>query len=119
MDLESTHTPKTSAPDSNTSVNSLDFCIYSYAVTIDRVPVSLGGGFFFVVTAGSYLLANLGASLLTAARQGWKYLPLLPLVFASLHLSYGLGFLAGLFKFWNRWGHHGKTTPVRVGDTSG
>lgn len=50
-----------------------------------------------------YLFANLLASLLTAAKRGWKYLPLLPVVFAILHLAYGLGFLAGLLKFWNRW----------------
>jgi hypothetical protein len=29
---------------------------------------------------------------------------LLPVVFATLHISYGLGFLYGLAKFWNRWG---------------
>ncbi len=56
-----------------------------------------------LVVPSIYLLANLFASLYTAAARGWKYLPLLPLVFATLHLSYGLGFLAGLFKFWNRW----------------
>ena len=50
-----------------------------------------------------YLLANLFASLYTAATRGWKYLPLLPLVFAILHLSYGLGFLVGLLKFRRRW----------------
>lgn len=50
-----------------------------------------------------YLLTNILASLYTAATRGWKYLPLLPLVFAILHLSYGLGFLVGLFKFRSRW----------------
>ncbi|MBI3162045.1 MAG: glycosyltransferase family 2 protein [Chloroflexi bacterium] len=50
-----------------------------------------------------YLLANLFASLSTAATRGWKHIPLLPVVFAILHLSYGLGFLVGLFKFRNRW----------------
>jgi hypothetical protein len=50
-----------------------------------------------------YILADLFASFYTAATRGWKYLPLLPLVFAILHLSYGLGFLVGLFKFWSRW----------------
>jgi len=50
------------------------------------------------------LFANLIASMATATRKGWKYLPLLPLVFAILHLSYGLGFLVGLVKFINRWG---------------
>ena len=53
---------------------------------------------------GIYTLANLSASFLIALREGWRYLPLLPLAFATIHLSYGLGFLVGLFKFWNRWG---------------
>ncbi len=59
-----------------------------------------------------YLFANLSASLYTASKHGWKHLPLLPLVFAILHISYGLGFLAGLFKFWNRWGDKTGKTPA-------
>jgi hypothetical protein len=50
------------------------------------------------------LLADLGASLWTAYWKGWKHLPLLPLVYSVLHISYGLGFLVGLVKFANRWG---------------
>jgi GT2 family glycosyltransferase len=50
-----------------------------------------------------YLLANLSASIMAASGQGFKKLILLPLAFAIIHLSYGLGFLGGLFKFWNRW----------------
>lgn len=50
-----------------------------------------------------YLLANLSASIITASGQEFKKLLLLPLAFAIIHLSYGLGFLVGLFKFWNRW----------------
>jgi len=52
---------------------------------------------------GVYLGANLVASILTAREAGWRYLPLLPLAFSTLHISYGLGFLAGLVKFWKRW----------------
>ena len=44
-----------------------------------------------------YLAASLVASIWTASRKGWKYLPLLPIVFATIHLSWGIGFLAGLF----------------------
>lgn len=67
------------------------------------------GRFLLLAVAGSYLLANLAASLLTASKNGWRHLPLLPLVYAILHLSYGLGFLAGLVKFAHRWGDkHGK-----------
>jgi hypothetical protein len=35
-------------------------------------------------------------------RSNWRELVSLPVVFALLHLSYGLGFLVGLIKFWNR-----------------
>jgi hypothetical protein len=52
----------------------------------------------------SYVIATITASLVTAAKKGWRHLPLLPVVFATLHCSYGLGFLAGLIKFWKRWG---------------
>lgn len=47
-----------------------------------------------------YLAASLLASIWAASRRGWKYLPLLPFLFATIHLSWGTGFLAGLF----RWG---------------
>ncbi len=46
-----------------------------------------------------YLLANLIVSISIAARHGWSHLPRLPLVFAILHLAYGLGFWAGLIRF--------------------
>ena len=51
----------------------------------------------------SYLLADLAAALWAATRRGWRFLPLLPIIFPVLHLSYGLGFLFGLVKFGNRW----------------
>jgi succinoglycan biosynthesis protein ExoA len=53
---------------------------------------------------GAYALANLAASVLTARKGGWGHLPLLPAVFAVLHVGYGLGFLLGLVRYANRWG---------------
>lgn len=50
-----------------------------------------------------YLFANLTASILTVSGQSTKKLLLLPVAFAIIHFSYGLGFLIGLFRFWNRW----------------
>lgn len=50
-----------------------------------------------------YTIANLGASLSTAAKGGRRYLPYLPLAFLALHTSYGAGFLVGLVKFARRW----------------
>ena len=44
----------------------------------------------------AYTGATIIASLATARRDGWDVLPYLPLVFATYHASYGLGFLAGI-----------------------
>lgn len=57
------------------------------------------------VIIGCYLIVNLIASARTASRcdQFWPHLILLPIVYSSLHLSYGLGFSFGLIKFARRW----------------
>ncbi|MBN1966716.1 MAG: glycosyltransferase family 2 protein [Anaerolineae bacterium] len=44
----------------------------------------------------AYTLAVGAAAAITAARRGWSHLPRLPLVFAILHLSWGLGFWRGI-----------------------
>jgi len=62
------------------------------------------GWIMLALITGSYLAANLTASILTAAKKGWKRLRLLPVTFVILHLSYGFGFIWGLVRFWNRWG---------------
>jgi GT2 family glycosyltransferase len=46
-----------------------------------------------------YLMAAVVASFPAAARHGWRTLPLLPLVFACYHFSYGCGFLRGIMDF--------------------
>ena len=48
---------------------------------------------------GIYSAGNVLASALTAARWGWHLLPRLPLVFVCYHVSYGLGFLRGMWDF--------------------
>jgi cellulose synthase/poly-beta-1,6-N-acetylglucosamine synthase-like glycosyltransferase len=52
------------------------------------------------IVAGPYAAANITASIITAQRN-WRTLPLLPVVFIVLHLSYGLGFLYGVW-YWIR-----------------
>ncbi|MGH7846387.1 MAG: glycosyltransferase family 2 protein [Candidatus Binatia bacterium] len=47
----------------------------------------------------AYASGNLVAATLTAARQGWAYLPCLPVVFACYHFGYGIGFLRGIIDF--------------------
>lgn len=51
----------------------------------------------------AYIVANAAASVAAARRGGWNHLVRLPVVFAALHLSYGVGFIAGLIRFGNRW----------------
>jgi GT2 family glycosyltransferase len=58
--------------------------------------VALGG---WIGVAGLYLLFNVVASNVTAARGNWRLFPLLPLVFACYHLGYGYGFLRGILDF--------------------
>lgn len=79
---------------------------------------------FFPVTAlllltavaGTYLVANVVASVATARHGEWEALPYLPAAFACLHVSYGAGFLVGLGRFWNRWrdGSTGARPTVRT-----
>jgi succinoglycan biosynthesis protein ExoA len=50
----------------------------------------------FALVVASYLSLSLAFSVSIAARKGWRYLPVLPVIFACLHLSWGLGFLYNL-----------------------
>jgi succinoglycan biosynthesis protein ExoA len=47
----------------------------------------------------AYAGAVLTAACIVAKKDGWILFPILPLVFASYHIAYGLGFLAGIFHF--------------------
>jgi len=64
---------------------------------------SVIGVWLFCFVAGSYIMANLAASILTARSRETTQPWLLPVAFAALHLAYGSGFLYGLIRFWNRW----------------
>jgi GT2 family glycosyltransferase len=44
----------------------------------------------------AYLTGCLGAGMFIAAKGGWRYLPALPPILATLHWSHGLGFLSAL-----------------------
>jgi cellulose synthase/poly-beta-1,6-N-acetylglucosamine synthase-like glycosyltransferase len=53
---------------------------------------------FFVILF-AYLLANLAFSSSIALKKGLRYLWVLPAVFSSIHISYGLGYLKGIWDF--------------------
>jgi len=67
--------------------------------------ISLFGWWIFAGIIGCYLTVNLIASarILLSNRPFRFQFFLLPAVFASLHMSYGLGFLVGFVKFAPRW----------------
>ena len=52
---------------------------------------------------GIYLLVNITFSIYESVKSHAKSLVLLPVIYFIMHLSYGLGFLAGLVFFANRW----------------
>jgi succinoglycan biosynthesis protein ExoA len=82
------------------------FCLVSLLVTSTWSHYSK---IFLILYLGVYLAANTAASLWVSSKSNWRNLPVLPLVFAILHLSYGLGFLTGLVRFARRWGD--RSTP--------
>jgi hypothetical protein len=49
------------------------------------------------VLAGLYCSISFVCAFLIAKREGWRFLVVLPLVFATYQLPYALGFLLGLF----------------------
>ena len=67
-------------------------------------PFSRWGASILGLIVAAYAAANLAASWRVSRPLGGPSLALLPAVYATLHLSYGLGFLKGLLWFWNRWG---------------
>ncbi len=50
-----------------------------------------------------YSTANLMATLKVGLKKGRRYIFILPIIFFTLHASYGFGFFAGLVKFSKNW----------------
>ncbi|QRM27240.1 glycosyltransferase family 2 protein [Microvirga sp. VF16] len=80
----------------------------SLILALFLAPFSTYGRWGVLLIAGSYIGANFVASVLTVRRADWHLIPRVALAFVILHFSYGLGFLVGLAKFWNRWHHKGQ-----------
>lgn len=63
--------------------------------------LALAGGFFVVPLIAfvvAYAVASFAAAVWLARRHGWGKLARLPLAFACMHLSYGCGFIIGMFR---------------------
>jgi glycosyltransferase involved in cell wall biosynthesis len=60
-------------------------------------------GWLYGAGLALYLAAAVGASVLVAARRDrWLHLPVLPLIFATIHLGWGSGFWWGMVWWWLR-----------------
>jgi len=82
-------------------------------ITAIVLALSVSWGWIVLFTIlGMYMAVNLGFSALIAAKKGWELLGLLPAAFSIIHVSYGLGFLLGLFKFVNRWNDKTGKVPL-------
>ena len=69
-----------------------------------------------VAILGLYSLSLLAGTLSMARREhGWRVV-LLPLAMSILHLSYGLGFLIGLFRFMLGWFEMSTPAAIRPGE---
>lgn len=86
---------------------------------------ALGGLFstalagLFVLILTSYALA-VGVAAASVARQhGWRHFPRLVLAFATMHLSWGAGFLAGAWKFRRHWSRPEAPPPALVDEPRG
>jgi len=62
--------------------------------------------------AGVYGLAVAATSGYIAARRGWRMWLFVGLAFATMHLAWGTGFLAGLLRFAGRWRVRNVDCPV-------
>ncbi|HUI10810.1 MAG TPA: glycosyltransferase family 2 protein [Bacteroidota bacterium] len=81
------------------------------------VPFAAQGAAALAAVAGAYCAAAIAAAVLTARREKMSMAPLLALAFATLHLSYGLGFLVGMIAFARMWGH--SRPPHTISQLSG
>jgi glycosyltransferase involved in cell wall biosynthesis len=86
--------------------------VLSLLVTILASLISVWGKLALSLILGSYFLSNLIASIWTARGKNWKFILALPFAFTILHLSYGIGFLVGLFRFIHRWGDKDGKVPT-------
>jgi hypothetical protein len=82
--------------------------VLTLMVSMLTAPFSAWARVILLLALGSYAATNLFVSLrLTCQTHVWGRMAVLPLVFVVLHFSYGLGFLAGLIHFSNRWSRPG------------
>lgn len=74
---------------------------------------SAGASFIVLIVFAVYVIANLSVSIVTALKRDVRSFYLLPIAFAILHVSYGVGFLKGVVVFRNKW-HEPKRHSIEL-----
>ena len=72
-------------------------------LSLSIAPFSGFAGWIFLFVVCLYVTLTLLASVLAVRKGRWQSLHMLPLIYATLHLSYGTGFIWGLVAFRKRW----------------
>ena len=72
--------------------------VLSLLATAVSACFTVYGLFALAAIFGAYVLAALVADIAACSRYGWNYVFVLPPLFLSVHLSYGVGTLVGLVK---------------------
>ena len=57
------------------------------------------GKLLLATIMGPYLIASVFSSIAIGFKRGGRYIPIMPLVFGTIHFSYGFGSIWGLLKF--------------------
>ena len=92
--------------------------LLTLAVLCISATISSTALFGLIIAVLAYLLLCVSCSAWAAIETGWRHAALLPFIFATLHVSYGLGFLAGLWAFRNRWRDRDGKAPRMVSTTA-
>src|SRR5262249_43990217 len=85
--------------------------VMTCALAVLATPLTSWAVELLAAIIGAYVTCNLIASIAVARRHGWRHLVRLLLIFAILHVAYGLGFVAGLARFSRRWRERRGLTP--------
>jgi glycosyltransferase involved in cell wall biosynthesis len=72
--------------------------LFVIAIVLGAIASPLWEGFLFIYLGlwALYGLFSLGTSVYLASQNGWRYFPVLPVIFPVIHLSWGRGFWIGL-----------------------
>ncbi|MEP7036986.1 MAG: glycosyltransferase family 2 protein [Acidobacteriota bacterium] len=93
----------------------IPFCFVSAIIVFGILGIFFGiARWTLFIILGLYIMANLAATIKAVQKTKITALPYIFVSFAILHISYGLGFILGLFAFRNRWRENKNNTVAEA-----